>query len=226
MLQLCWPQPWSPLLEFAIPYDSTWHPNSDDVKNDLLFMVTVQMVLPQMLTFVVSITLLGYLSSLNFAVSQLWPHQLPLVVQVTMMLLVAEFFRYWLHVAAHNTQLLWAASRGTPFPEKALLAERGRFHPIEKALQFLLDALPFILVGVSQEVLAGYFVFYAVNGFFQHSNVDGAIRNPQLRCQRGGTAPLAPLQAHPRVQSELRKQPDRLGSGLWKLVSPQRPPSG
>ena len=31
---------------------------------------------------------------------------------------------------------------------------------------------PFILVGVGVEVLALYFVFYAVNGFFQHSNVD------------------------------------------------------
>ena len=160
------------LLEYAIPYDRTWHPSSDDVKNDLLFMVTVQMVLPQILTFVASITLLGYLNSRDFAVSQLWPHQLPLVVQVTMMLLVAEFFRYWLHVAAHNTQLLWRLHAVHHSPKKLYWLNVGRFHPVEKALQFLLDALPFILVGVSQEVLAGYFVFYAVNGFFQHSNVD------------------------------------------------------
>ena len=133
-------------LEFAIPYDRAWHPNRDDVKNDLLFMVTVQMLLPQVLTFVFGITLLGYLHSRNLTMSQFWPRQLPLVVQVALMLLVAEFFHYWLNV--------------------------GRFHPLEKALQFLLDALPFILVGVSQEVLAAYFIFYAVNGFFQHSNVD------------------------------------------------------
>ena len=39
----------------------------------------------------------------------------------------------------------------------------GRFHPIEKAVQFCADALPFVLVGVGGEALAAYFVFYAVN---------------------------------------------------------------
>ncbi len=48
----------------------------------------------------------------------------------------------------------------------------GRFHPIDKALQFVFDALPFIALGVNEEVLSLYFVWYAVNGFFQHSNVD------------------------------------------------------
>ena len=48
----------------------------------------------------------------------------------------------------------------------------GRFHPVEKGLQFLFDALPFILLGVSAEVLALYFVFYSVNGFFQHCNIE------------------------------------------------------
>ena len=159
-------------LEFEIPYERAWHPDRDDIKNDLLFMVTVQMVLPQILTFLVSITLLRYLNGRSVAMIQLWPHQLPLVVQVAMMLVVAEFFRYWLHVAAHNTQLLWRLHAVHHSPKKLYWLNVGRFHPVEKALQFLLDALPFVLVGVSQEVVAGYFVFYAVNGFFQHSNVD------------------------------------------------------
>ena len=46
----------------------------------------------------------------------------------------------------------------------------GRFHPIEKAVQYAFDTLPFALLGVSHEVLAAYFVFYALNGFYQHSN--------------------------------------------------------
>jgi sterol desaturase/sphingolipid hydroxylase (fatty acid hydroxylase superfamily) len=48
----------------------------------------------------------------------------------------------------------------------------GRFHPIEKAIQYLFDALPFIILGVSEEVLALYFVFYGINGFFQHCNIE------------------------------------------------------
>jgi hypothetical protein len=47
-----------------------------------------------------------------------------------------------------------------------------RFHPAEKTLQFLLDTLPFMLVGIGTEVLAYYFVFYSMSGLFQHSNCD------------------------------------------------------
>ena len=158
--------------EFLIPYDRSWQPHRDDVKNDLLFMVTVQMVLPQMLTLFFSLTLLRYLQSFELQIMQWWPHQLPVMVQVLLMLLAAEFFRYWFHWASHNTQLLWRFHAVHHSPKKLYWLNVGRFHPVDKALQYLLDALPFIALGVGEQVLALYFIFYAVNGFFQHSNVD------------------------------------------------------
>ncbi len=159
-------------LEFLIPYNRSWQPLKDDVKNDLLFMVTVQMVLPQILTLFFSLTLLRYLQGSELPVMQWWPHHLPLVMQVLLMLLAAEFFRYWFHVASHNTQLLWRFHAVHHSPKKLYWLNVGRFHPVDKAFQYLLDALPFIALGVSEPVLALYFIFYAVNGFFQHSNVD------------------------------------------------------
>ena len=87
-------------------------------------------------------------------------------------LLVAELLRYPLHVAAHNTKTLWRLHAVHHSPKKLYWLNVGRFHPAEKALQYTLDTLPFILVGVGPEVVALYFVFYAVNGFYQHSNVD------------------------------------------------------
>src|SRR5207244_3639459 len=33
------------------------------------------------------------------------------------------------------------------------------------------DTVPFLLLGVAPEVIAGYFLLYSVNGFFQHSNL-------------------------------------------------------
>jgi sterol desaturase/sphingolipid hydroxylase (fatty acid hydroxylase superfamily) len=159
------------VLEFVIPYDRSWQPDRRDVKNDLIFMVTVQMVLPQILTLLVGISLIKYLRATGWPIA-LWPHELPLVVQVSLMLLVADLFRYWLHVAAHNSKFLWRFHAVHHSPHKLYWLNVGRFHPVEKAVQYMLDMLPFILVGVSETVLALYFVFYAVNGFFQHSNVD------------------------------------------------------
>ena len=57
-------------------------------------------------------------------------------------------------------------------PHRLYWMNVGRFHPIEKAIQYAVDTLPFALLGVAPDVLAAYFVFYALNGLFQHSNCD------------------------------------------------------
>ena len=160
------------LFEFVIPYDKTWQPRWTDVKNDLLFMVAVQMVLPQLLGLLLALNLLGYLEPLDLPLSDVWPRTLPLFVQVALMLVVAELLRYPLHIAAHNTKTLWRLHAVHHSPKKLYWLNVGRFHPVEKALQYSLDTLPFILIGVGAEAVALYFVFYAVNGFYQHSNVD------------------------------------------------------
>ena len=154
--------------EFMIPYDRTWQPHWTDVKNDLFFMIAVQMVLPQLVGLFLALTLLGHLEPM----AQVWPSALPLALQLVLMLLLAELLRYPLHVAAHNTKTLWRLHAVHHSPKKLYWLNVGRFHPLEKTLQYALDTLPFILVGVGAEAVALYFVFYAVNGFYQHSNVD------------------------------------------------------
>ena len=128
-------------------------------------MVLVQIVLPPLMTLFFGITLIRFLQTLDVPMAEWWPRDLPEIIQVALMLLVAEFFRYWLHVAAHNTKL-WQLHAVHHSPKKLYWLNVGRFHPVEKALQYLLDALPFILIGVGEQVFAGYLIFYAVNDSF------------------------------------------------------------
>jgi hypothetical protein len=102
---------------------------------------------------------------------QLWPHDWPLGLQAALMLLTADLLRYWLHRAAHRFSLLWRLHAVHHSPPKLYNLNVGRFHPFEKGLQLLLDTVPFVLLGVSEQVIALYFVFYAINGFLQHSNI-------------------------------------------------------
>lgn len=159
-------------LERVIPYERRWRPEWDEVRNDLLFMVAVQMVLPKILALIAAVTVLRVLEAHDATLAGLWPHRWPLPLQLVMMLLVAELFRYWLHFAAHNVELLWRFHAVHHSPHRLYWLNVGRFHPIDKALQFLLDLLPFLALGVGESLLSAYLVFYAVNGFFQHSNVD------------------------------------------------------
>ena len=159
------------LFELYFPNSKQWRPVFDDVKNDVIYMLVVQAFLPKVLAFLSALLLLRYTQNSGLPVSNYWPHHWPYWIQAIIMILTADFLRYWFHVACHKNSFLWRFHAVHHSPGKLYWVNTGRFHPIEKAAQFLFDALPFILLGISENVLAFYFVFYAVNGFFQHSNI-------------------------------------------------------
>jgi len=146
--------------------------NKEDVKNDLLFMGFVQVLLPILLSFFFAISTLHWLQSKDLTFEYIWPHSLPPFLQAIIMMLAADFLRYWLHILHHRWDFLWRFHSIHHSPHKLYWINVGRFHPIEKTLQLLLDTLPFIILGVGAEVLSLYFIFYAINGFFQHSNIE------------------------------------------------------
>ena len=159
-------------LEHKFPYRKSWLPKASDVRNDAAFMVVVQVILPRILSLFVAFTISKYIKSKGLTPAEYWPHHFLPIVQAFLMVLFADFFRYWFHRASHEWYSLWRLHAVHHSPHKLYWINVGRFHPIDKTLQFLFDSLPFIIVGVSGEVLAIYFVFYAINGFFQHCNID------------------------------------------------------
>ena len=159
-------------LEYLIPNRREWRGNTGDVKSDFIFMALVQVLLPRLLALLAVFALIEPLQTAAPALVHGWPHGWPVGAQVALMLVSAEFPRYWLHRFAHTNPLLWRLHAVHHSVHKLYWLNVGRFHPLEKALQFLLDALPFMLLDVGEQVIALYFVFYAVNGFFQHSNIE------------------------------------------------------
>ena len=158
-------------LEYKFPHSLQWRPSSRELKIDLTFMALVQLVLPPMVGFAFSYALLEPARTLNLPIAQIWPHSWPLWEQVLLMILLADFLRYWLHRAAHNNQYLWRLHSVHHSVEQLYWLNTARFHPLEKALQMMLDSLPFLLMAVDKQVLSLYYLAYATNGFLQHSNI-------------------------------------------------------
>lgn len=156
--------------ETARPYRRSWRPDRSTVTNDAWFLLTVQVLLPAGLSAFAVFGLATVGGGLDSSLRALWPHRWPVVSQVVLMLVGGDLARYWLHRAFHRWPAMWAYHAVHHSPQRLYWLNVGRFHPFEKATQLALDSLPFVLVGVGDQVLAGYFVFYAVNGFFQHSN--------------------------------------------------------
>jgi sterol desaturase/sphingolipid hydroxylase (fatty acid hydroxylase superfamily) len=157
--------------EWRVPHRAAWQPDRATVANDLAYMTLVQMLLPPGVAFLFVLALIEPLNAAGLTFDGLWPKAWPAWAQAALMLLAADFLRYWLHRASHRYSPLWRLHAVHHSPERLYWLNVGRFHPLEKALQMTLDTLPFMVLGVGPDVIALYFVFYAVNGFFQHSNI-------------------------------------------------------
>jgi sterol desaturase/sphingolipid hydroxylase (fatty acid hydroxylase superfamily) len=157
------------VLEFRTPERPEWRPQWSDVSADAAFMTIIQVALPRMLA-ALSIVALAEWRQIH-APSEWWPHGWSLWAQVIAMVLAVDFMRYWVHRACHNVPLLWKLHEVHHSPDLLYVLNVGRFHPVEKVLHFCFDTVPFLLLGVAPEVIAGYFLMYSVNGLFQHSNV-------------------------------------------------------
>jgi len=160
------------LFEIVLPYRKEWLPNRSEIKTDIVFMLLIQVVLPKLLTIFAAVYLVSFIEAYGLQLTNFWPHDWPVWVQMLLLMLSSDFFRYWLHRASHEWIPLWRLHAVHHSVQKLYWLNVGRFHPIDKSLQFICDTLPFILLGVSEEVLTLYFVVYSIKGFFQHSNVD------------------------------------------------------
>lgn len=158
-----------PVLERITPYRRDWRPDWKEWNTDALYTIVIQIAMPPLLALLV---VLG-LSDLTrpYLHSSLWPHEWPILAQGVLMVLLVDLMRYWVHRFAHTNPTLWRLHAVHHSPDKLYWLNTARFHPLEKVLQFTFDSMPFILLGVNEYVLAFYFVCYAVNGFYQHSNV-------------------------------------------------------
>jgi sterol desaturase/sphingolipid hydroxylase (fatty acid hydroxylase superfamily) len=155
-------------LELWDPERSDWRPRWPDVKADAAFMAVVQVAIPRVLS---PLAVLAAAHITHDPSGAAWPHAWPLAAQALLMVLAVDFLRYWLHRACHTFAPLWRLHEVHHSPDLLYTLNVARFHPLEKVLHFCLDTVPFVLLGVAPEVIGAYFLLYAVNGFFQHSNV-------------------------------------------------------
>jgi len=161
-----------PLLERQMPYRKDWLQTDDDVATDVVHIL----VNNGLVTTLEKIALIAILLSLTAWLGEefngsLWPHQWPLLGQLFLMLLLAEFGRYWIHRAAHKVPALWRLHAVHHSPNRLYFLNAGRFHPLEKLVFQLPEVVPFILLGTGIETITLYLTFNSIHGLFQHSNI-------------------------------------------------------
>src|SRR5688572_17638683 len=95
------------LFEKFMPYSQSWKPGKPDLVNDGLYLLLIQTVLPKILVWLAALFILRFIKANNLAILHIWPHHLPIWAQEIMVILISDFFRYWLHPLSHTLPFLW-----------------------------------------------------------------------------------------------------------------------
>jgi len=161
------------VLERLMPYRQDWNVSRGDIGTDFWHMVVNQILLSRGLNVLWIALLAGMTARLADTYGAgLWPHHWPLLVQLVLMLLIAEFGRYWVHRWAHRNPWLWRLHAVHHSPARLYFLNAGRVHPLEKFLYLTPEVVPFVIMGTNIECLAMYATFNSIHGFFQHGNVN------------------------------------------------------
>lgn len=161
------------VLERVMPFREQWNQSDDDVTTDVINLILTQVIIPRLTKPLFAALLASTVVALSdYFGSNLWPHDWPLLLQLFLMLTIAEFGRYWVHRLAHRVSFLWRFHAVHHSPNRLYWMNAARFHPIEKVYLLIPEVVPFILLGTNVETLSLYFVFNGIHGLLQHSNIN------------------------------------------------------
>ena len=161
--------------QWAIPFNSKWGPSSKrervaDISSWVVLMVVVDPILKR--------GLMPALLALTVTLAQptggmgLFPTALPLVVQVVLALVIAEFGQYWMHRLAHGDGWLWRVHTMHHSPKRVSLANGFRTNPINMIWHQMAGIFVLMLIGTPEFVIHSMIIISTAISLFQHINAN------------------------------------------------------
>ena len=155
------------------PFRKEWNKNKGDVKADLTSLAVILAALEPLMKLVttwatsVALIIVGSTYSLS-----IFPTEWPVLAQLAIFAVFAEFGRYWIHRASHTRHHLWRVHASHHSADRLYQFNGYRIHPINHLWNYFLGQFPLVLLGASEEIIMLYFVFSSITAAFQHSNID------------------------------------------------------
>ena len=160
------------LLEKFYPLHVEWIPDWDDLKSDVFFYSLIIQVLFPLSLFFCGVWILSYWGFENAVLYNFWPHQWNKFYQFLLLSIAGELFWYGWHRLCHSSKFFWPIHAIHHLPNKLYSWNTARFHYLDKLYEFIFTIFLFFLFGLSVEVFCLYYIFYAITGYVQHSNLN------------------------------------------------------
>jgi ornithine lipid hydroxylase len=158
------------LFERVHPFEREWNKSHGDLGHDSVYFVIILATLGLTTAALRAafVPVAGWLSA--HAPFAIWPNSLPMLVQLVLGLIVAEFGLYWSHRIMHGK--LWRIHALHHSAPRLYWLNTTRFHPFDMALSTICGFGPLLLLGVNEAVLALVTMVGTIHSFFQHANIN------------------------------------------------------
>ena len=105
-----------------------------------------------------------------------WIESLPVLVQLPLLILVADFTQYWVHRTFHTVPFLWPFHAIHHSAEEMDWLAGSRLHLVDVIVTRGLTYVPIFVLGFSNAALVVYVLLVAAQATFIHANVRWQLR--------------------------------------------------
>lgn len=153
------------------PHLRGWQRSHGDVGVDLAHVVSVSATNAVTKAFLPGLIAPAAAALAPLGTARLWPESWPLLAQLPLALVVAEFFQYWSHRLSHTWEPLWRLHATHHSAPRLYFLNAARFHPLDIAIDTAAGVIPLALLGCPPAVQVLFALAGGVIGYLQHSNV-------------------------------------------------------
>ena len=162
-------------LEIAIPFQQRWGDIRQTTRADAIYFLMAAPI--DRLQAFLLIGLLAATAQYHqfIQVFDFWPSDAHVLLQVFLVTLVVDFFKYWYHRWTHEVPLLWRMHSIHHSLNRLEMLRASYFFPLDIFLTVAIGTLALLMFGVSYEIIIFHNVYAGITGLLNHSNAD-------LRC--------------------------------------------
>jgi len=159
-------------LERLMPWTREWL-EQDDAGVDVLMFLTVipAGALISVAKVFVTASLVGLIHThyTPETIKAFWPTALHPVLQVVLLIVVMDFFRYWYHRWMHEVPFMWRWHSVHHSSTRLYWFNGARSHPLESFVQELIWVVPYALIQAPAEIVFVAGLASRIIGKFQHT---------------------------------------------------------
>ena len=188
--------------ERALPFEPMWNQPKADIQRDIIHAIVNEASNSLAISLIPIILIL-----LPF--DGIWPRSWPLIIQLLMAILIADFGITLMHYLSHKVAILWRFHAVHHSVERLYGFNGLMKHPLHQNLELLAGTTPLILLGLPYEIGALLAFSIIIQLLLQHSNVD--IKVGRL----GYVWAIAPGHRHHHIAS---KTQGNVNFGLFTML--------